>query len=81
MHEMMGDMTGMAGGMMIVMMVFWIALLVLIVVSIFYMVRQMRGGANGSGRSEESPMEILQKRYAKGEIGKKEFEAMKNDLM
>lgn len=50
MHEMMGDMTGMAGGMMIVMMVFWIALLVLIVVSIFYMVRQMRGGANGSGR-------------------------------
>jgi len=33
------------------------------------------------GRDSESAMEILKKRYAKGELTKEEFERMKKDIL
>jgi putative membrane protein len=34
----------------------------------------------GRGRAGETPLEILKKRYAKGEIAREEYERMKKDL-
>lgn len=31
-------------------------------------------------RNEDSPIEILKNRYAKGELSKEEYDSMKNDL-
>jgi putative membrane protein len=68
----------------------WIFPLVMIVLMaifflLFFLFRGKRGGRLpwcdfGDQRDAETPLDILKKRYAKGEIGKEEFEAMKKDL-
>lgn len=58
-------------------MLFGMLLIVGIVLLAVWLFRQQGAGA---GR-EESPLEILKKRYAKGEIDKEEFEQMKEDLI
>lgn len=39
-----------------------------------------RSARQGSGRQEASPLEILQRRYARGEIDRAEFEEKRKDL-
>lgn len=82
MHNMMdGNMGGMMGmGMMIFMSVFWIAILALIIVTITFMVRKLQG-KDDKAIINETPLDILKKRYAKGEIEREEFENKKKDLM
>ena len=63
------------------MMLLWILLIVGIVLLIVWLTRQS-GVRNGKGNnSDETAMDILKKRYAKGEIDKEEFERMKRELM
>ena len=64
------------GGMFMI--VFWI----LVVVGVIFLVRGFasRTGTGGQADRPESPLEILQRRYAKGEIDKAEFEEKKKAL-
>ncbi len=64
---------GMGAG-WITMVLFWVVV-VLGVMFIAQRVRCGRGSAQG-----ETPMDILKKRYAKGELTKEQYEKMKNDL-
>jgi putative membrane protein len=63
----------------IIMVVFWVAVIVGIIFLIRWLVISTRTGSRGA-RSEDSALEILKKRYARGEIDKQEFEEKKKDL-
>ena len=63
----------------ILMIAFWIAVIVGIVFLIRWLVLSVRPGSHGTAGGE-SALEILKKRYARGEINKEEFEEKKRDL-
>jgi len=62
----------------------WLAILIAVVVSIIALVRWMtisgRSSSSKVHHPADSAMEILRRRYAKGEITKEQFTAMKHDL-
>jgi len=84
-----GGYGGMTSGGGILMMVFWLAIIVGIVLLIVWLVRQTSGAASGHAHWDHpsyrpgpgsSALDVLRKRYAKGEIDKAEFEEKRKDL-
>lgn len=64
---------GYGGGLM------WVLFLMVIGVLVYVVIQSAK--TKGSARvSGETPLDILKKRYAKGELTKDEFESMKKDL-
>jgi len=61
----------------IFMFVFWALVIAGVVLLVRFLARQSRVG----GRQEDSALEILKRRYARGEIEKDEFEARRKDLI
>ncbi len=59
------------------MMIFWWGLLILGIIALVKWI----AGQNTSNKNEDSPLEILKRRYARGEINKEEFESLKKDLI
>lgn len=57
--------------------VFWIVVLV----ALFFLIKWIVQQKPGSQKPEESALDVLEKRYAKGEIDKEEFEQKKKDLL
>jgi putative membrane protein len=60
--------------------IFMIAFWALVILGVVYLLQLIAGGSKGS-KSDESALDILKKRYAKGEISKEEFEARKKDIL
>jgi len=77
-HDMMGP-GMMRGGFMSVIIIVWIVVIALIIWAIVA-ASQSPGKAGSSGSSEGSAMDILNKRYASGEINRDEYLSMKKDL-
>lgn len=76
---MMSGVWGLGGG--IFMLLFW----GLIVVGAVLLIRWLMGAGRVSGGVQpaaglQSPLEILKKRYAQGEINREQYESMKRDL-
>jgi putative membrane protein len=64
---------GFGGG--IFMILFWI----LVVLGIVYLVKLLMGGSKNEKESETA-LDILKKRYARGEISREEFDEKKKDI-
>ncbi len=59
------------------MLIFW----VLVIIGAFWFLKYIIRSRTCMIGHTETPLEILRKRYAKGEIDKKEFEEKKKDLV
>jgi putative membrane protein len=74
----MGGNTMFGGGIM------GLIIIVLVGVAVYYLVMQSKNQSKNMHSSQETPMEtaldILKKRFARGEITKEEFENMKREL-
>lgn len=57
----------------------WILFLIVLGVAIYFVVQNVKL-KDGTGQIKETPIDILKKRYAKGEITKEDFDRMKNEL-
>ena len=79
-YGMMGP--GMMGGYgtMFIMPILWIAVIGLIVWAVAAATRRP-GESDGSSGLVDSALEILKRRYARGEINKEEYESKKKDIV
>ena len=59
---------------------FWIALLVIVMMTATSMSRRQRSGRDSPGLKPGTPREILDERFAKGEIDRDEYETRRKAL-
>ena len=57
----------------------WVIFLIVVVVAIYFIARALKEKNMNAG-GQDTPLNILKKRYAKGEINKEEYDRMKRDL-
>jgi len=60
--------------------IIWLVILGLLIWGIIALVSRSQDRREAPPQERESPLEILQKRYARGEISKEEFEEKKKDI-
>lgn len=61
-------------------MLMWLIIIIVVVVILYFVLnRNFSTGPPGSG-TRESPLDVLKRRYAEGEISKEEFDRMKREI-
>lgn len=60
--------------------VVWVLFLAVIVVGVVYLARALSDGGAGSARSASSALQILEERFARGEIDREDFEDRRRTL-
>lgn len=58
----------------------WLILIILAGIVIYFVFAWSKRGQNADNPARESPLDILKKRYARGEITKEKFDRLKNDI-
>ena len=58
----------------------WIIMMVVFAAVIVTIILVVRSGRRGMGGHQEAPLDVLKRRYANGEIDKREYEEKKKDL-
>jgi putative membrane protein len=51
-----------------------------LIIGVIVLIVRVLGGGVGTSVGDKTPLQILKERYARGEIGKDEFEQKKRDL-
>jgi putative membrane protein len=59
--------------------ILWLIFLILVIIGLILLIRYLWEGSRF--KREDSALEILKKKYARGEISKEEFEEKKKDLL
>ncbi len=68
-------------------MIFWAVLLIAVVVAVVWMVRSMMAGGTATGSHAPPPprrslgLDVLEERYARGEINRDEYLQKKRDIL
>ncbi len=76
-----GMMGGYGYGYGLIHMIFWIVILIAIVVAIIWLVRSLAGGAgHGPHTRRSTGLDVLEERYARGEIKRDEYLQKKKDI-
>ena len=76
-----GMMYGWGGGWMILGVIFWVLIATGIIFLVIWISDRNESSNLTLTESEDTAMEVLKKRYAKGEITKEEFEQIRRDLL
>jgi putative membrane protein len=58
----------------------WLILILIAGAIIYFIVNGSKGTKNSADSTRETPIEILKRRYAGGEISKEEFDRLKRDI-
>lgn len=81
MNGMQGMMNGFGWGGMWIGWLFWLVILGVVIWAVVTLVNRTSGeNRSNPPANRETPLEILKKRYARGEITKEEYREMKNNL-